>query len=42
VLIVASLLVGAVLAVGATFTTTSVITSPPPPPNKQIYNYGTP
>jgi hypothetical protein len=42
VLVVASLLVGAVLAVGAAFTTASVVNSPPAPPNKQIYNYGTP
>ena len=41
-LIVASLLVGAVLAVGAAFTTTGVIGSPPAPANKQLYNYGTP
>jgi hypothetical protein len=41
-LIVASLLVGAVLAVGAAFTTTGVIGSPPAPPNKPLYVYGTP
>jgi hypothetical protein len=41
-LIVASLAVGAVLAVGAAFTTSGVITTPPNPPNKQLYNYGTP
>jgi hypothetical protein len=41
-LIIASLLVGAVLAVGAAFTTTGVIGSPPAPANKQLYNYGTP
>jgi hypothetical protein len=41
-LIIASLLVGTVLAVGAAFTTTSVIGSPPAPANKQLYNYGTP
>lgn len=41
-LIVASLLIGAVLAVGAAFTTSGVIGSPPNPPNKQLYNYGTP
>jgi hypothetical protein len=41
-LIVASLVVGAVLAVGAAFTTSGVITTPPSPPNKQLYNYGTP
>jgi len=41
-LIIASLLVGAVLAVGAAFTTTGVINSPPAPANKQLYNYGTP
>lgn len=41
-LIVASLVVGAVLAVGAAFTTSGVISTPPNPPNKQLYNYGTP
>ena len=41
-LIVASLAVGAVLAVGAAFTTSGVISTPPNPPNKQLYNYGTP
>jgi hypothetical protein len=41
-LIVASLVVGVVLAVGAAFTTTGVLSSPPAPANKQIYNYGTP
>jgi hypothetical protein len=41
-LIIASLLVGAVLAVGAAFTTTGVIGSPPAPANKQLYNYGAP
>ena len=41
-LIIASLLVGAVLAVGAAFTTTGVIGYPPAPANKQLYNYGTP
>jgi hypothetical protein len=41
-LIVASLVVGAVLAVGAAFTTSGVIGTPPSPANKQIYNYGTP
>jgi hypothetical protein len=41
-LIIASLLVGAVLAVGAAFTTTGVISAPPNPPNKQLYNYGSP
>jgi len=41
-LIIASLLVGAVLAVGAAFTTTGVISTPPSPPNKQLYNYGSP
>ena len=41
-LIVASLAVGVVLAVGAAFTTSGVITAPPSPPNKQLYNYGQP
>lgn len=41
-LIVASLAVGAVLAVGAAFTTSGVLSTPPNPPNKQLYNYGTP
>ncbi len=41
-LIVASLAVGAVLAVGAAFTTSGVVNAPPSPPNKQLYNYGTP
>jgi hypothetical protein len=41
-LIVASLVVGMVLAAGAAFTTSGVIGSPPSPANKQLYNYGTP
>jgi hypothetical protein len=41
-LIVASLAVGVVLAVGAAFTTSGVIQAPPAPPNKQLYNYGQP
>jgi hypothetical protein len=42
VLIVAALVVGGVLAVGAAFTTSGVITAPPAPADKQLYNYGTP
>jgi hypothetical protein len=41
-LILASIVVGIVLAVGAAFTASSVLTSPAPPPNQQPYNYGTP
>jgi hypothetical protein len=41
-LIVASIAVGVVLAVGAAFTTSGVITAPPAPPNKTPYNYGQP
>ena len=41
-LIIASLVVGGVLAVGAVFTTSGVLSNPPSPPNKQLYNYGTP
>jgi hypothetical protein len=42
VLIVASLVVGAVLAAGAAFTTSGVLGTPPAPADKQLYNYGTP
>ncbi|HUA29859.1 MAG TPA: hypothetical protein VMC03_13335 [Streptosporangiaceae bacterium] len=41
VLIIASLAVGAVLAVGAAFTTSGVLGNPPAPADKQLYNYGT-
>jgi hypothetical protein len=41
VLIVASLVVGAVLAVGAAFTTSGVLGNAPAPADKQLYNYGT-
>jgi hypothetical protein len=41
-LIVASLVVGVVLAVGAAFATSGVISSPPAPANKALYNYGSP
>ena len=41
-LIVASLAVGAVLAVGAAFTTSGVLSTSPDTPNKQLYDYGTP
>jgi hypothetical protein len=40
-LIIAALLVGAVLAAGAAYTTTGVVGSPPAPANQQPYNYGT-
>jgi hypothetical protein len=40
VLIVISLLVGAGLAVGATFATSAVISKPPTPSNQAAYNYG--
>lgn len=40
VLIVVSLVVGALLAVGATFATTEVLTKPPTPSNQPAYNYG--
>jgi hypothetical protein len=39
-LIVAALMVGVVLAVGAAFTTTSVVGTPPAPANNPPYNYG--
>ena len=41
-LIVASIVVGAVLATGAAFTVSGVISAPTSPPNKQLYNYGSP
>jgi hypothetical protein len=40
VLIVISLIVGAVLAVGATFATSAIISKPPTPSNQAAYNYG--
>jgi hypothetical protein len=39
-LIIVSLVVGVVLAVGAVFTTTGVLSAPPPPVNTKLYNYG--
>jgi len=39
-LIVASLVVGVVLAVGAAFATSGVLSTPPAPANKALYNYG--
>jgi hypothetical protein len=41
-LIIASLVVGVMLAVGAAFATSSVISSPPAPASKSLYNYGPP
>lgn len=38
--IVVSLVVGVVLAVGATFATSALITSPPTPSNQPAFNYG--
>jgi hypothetical protein len=40
-LIITALAVGAVLAVGAAYTTTSAVQTPPAPGNQQPYNYGT-
>jgi hypothetical protein len=40
VLIITSLVVGAVLAVGATFATTSLISAGTTPSNQSPYNYG--
>jgi hypothetical protein len=40
VLIVTSLVVGAVLAVGATFATTALVSSSVTPSNQPAYNYG--
>jgi hypothetical protein len=40
VLIVVSLVVGAALALGATFATTEVLSKPPAPANRAAYNYG--
>jgi Protein of unknown function (DUF2613) len=39
-LIIASLVVGAVLAVGATFATTALVSSSVTPSNQPAYNYG--
>jgi hypothetical protein len=41
-LIVASTVVGLVLAAGAAFTINGVVSSPPAPANSQLYNYGSP
>lgn len=41
-LIVASVAVGIVLALGAAFSASGVLTSPGAPVNRQPYNYGTP
>jgi uncharacterized protein DUF2613 len=38
-LIIASIVVGAVLAVGATFATTALVSSSVSPPNQSAYNY---
>jgi hypothetical protein len=40
VLIITALLVGAVLAVGATFAASALIASAPTPSNQSPYNYG--
>ena len=40
VLVIAALVVGAVLAIGATFATTALITTAPTPTNQSAYNYG--
>jgi hypothetical protein len=40
VLIITSLVVGAVLAVGATFATTALVTTTVAPSNQSSYNYG--
>ena len=39
-LIIVSLVVGAVLAVGATFATTALVSSSVTPSNQSAYNYG--
>lgn len=39
-LIIASLVLGAVLAVGATFATTALVSSSVTPPNQAAYTYG--
>jgi hypothetical protein len=39
-LIIVSVVVGVVLAVGAVFATTGVLSAPPPPVSKAPYNYG--
>ena len=41
-LIVASVVVGLVLAAGAAFTVNGVLGTSPSPANSQLYNYGTP
>jgi hypothetical protein len=41
-LIIVSLVVGIVLAVGAAYTAVGVIGSPPAPANNQQFNYGSP
>jgi uncharacterized membrane protein len=41
-IIVASIVVGAMLAVGAAFGVSSVIGGSQSPPNQTLYNYGTP
>lgn len=40
VLMVVSLVVGAALALGATFATSAALSSPPTPSNRPAYNYG--
>jgi hypothetical protein len=40
VLVITSLVVGAVLAIGATFATTALVTSSVTPSNQPAYNYG--
>jgi hypothetical protein len=40
VLIITALVVGAVLALGATFTASALISTPPTPSNQASYNYG--
>jgi NADH:ubiquinone oxidoreductase subunit 3 (subunit A) len=40
-IIILSLAVGAVVAVGAAFATSAVATRPPTPSNQAAYNYGT-
>jgi hypothetical protein len=41
-LVVASVVVGLLLAAGAAFTVDGVLSTPPAPANNQLYNYGSP
>jgi hypothetical protein len=39
--ILAALIVGAILAIGASMTVVNIASPNPEPPNKPLYNYGT-